>query len=344
MPRRPRREFDANRSLVKLIAASVLLNVLILAGFLTSTPERSPVSAWATALYTARYRIAPLERYPDGAARLARLHLDAANVSKPECIACHGSELDSRIVLHRIHLTSELLPGLVCHDCHHRIDLSARDNVSVTRWVDVGFCKKCHTKFSGLSPGSSMTPTDYEVDCTTCHTGKHALRHEQPYLSQIIAPSECKGCHGGRVLPWTDLHEEPEWLKTHGKEALRVGTDNCLQCHDFGLKFCDSCHAIKPPTHLPADRWKVAHQDAARADTRACATCHRIDFCKKCHVVHEAGWKRSHPAAVLKRGTTSCERCHSLSFCSYCHTRETDSVETTVSEGARTQETTFTKP
>jgi hypothetical protein len=254
------------------------------------------------------------------AGELARLHLDSAHVSKSACVACHGGELDSRIVLHRIHLTSELLPGLACHDCHQRVDLSARDNVVVTRWVDVGVCKKCHSKFSGLSPGSAMRPVDYEIDCTTCHSGRNAFRHDQTYLSQVIAPAKCKGCHGGRVLPWTPLHERGDWLKAHGAEAFRVGTENCFQCHDFGLKFCDTCHAIKPPTHLPADAWKTNHSSAARRDTRACYTCHKIEFCKKCHVTHDAGWRSTHPGFVNSHGTSSCEKCHSLSFCSYCHT------------------------
>lgn len=317
-PEDTKRDFDFNKSLIKLILASVLLNALILTALLTSTPERSSASTWATAAYKARFRLAPIDPVKDRV-ELARLHLNSANVSKSECVACHGDELGSPIVLHRIHLKSELLPGLVCHDCHQRVDLTLRGNVVMTRWVDVGFCKKCHSEFSGLTPGSPMTPTDFEVDCTTCHTGDSAFRHEPSYLSQIIAPADCKGCHGGRVLPWTPLHERADWLQTHGAEALTVGTDNCFQCHDFGLKFCDTCHAIKPPSHLPADKWKTNHPDAARADTRTCYTCHKINFCKKCHVGHDSGWRNLHSTFVQSHGTSSCEKCHSLSFCSYCH-------------------------
>lgn len=307
-----------SKPLIKLILASVLLNALILTAFLTSTPEHSSASTWATAAYKVRFKLNPIDPNKDKA-ELARLHLDSASVSKSECVACHGDEFDSPIVLHRIHLKSELLPGLACHDCHERVDLTARDNVVMTRWVNVGFCKKCHSKFPGLTPGSPMVPVDFEVDCTTCHTGSNAFRHEPQYLSQIIAPKDCKGCHGGRVLPWTLLHERSDWLQTHGGEALSEGTENCFQCHDFGLKFCDTCHAIKPPMHLPADRWKTNHPDAARADTRACHTCHQINFCKRCHVGHDSGWKQLHSAFVESHGTSSCVKCHSLSFCSYCH-------------------------
>ena len=317
-----------DKPLIKLILASVLLNALILTAFFTSTPVRSAASTWATLAYKARFRLAPVT----DKAELSNLHLNSARLSKSQCVACHGDEYDSPIVLHRIHLKSELLPGLACHDCHQRVDLSARSNVAMTRWVDVGFCKKCHSEFSGLTHGLSMTPADFEVDCTTCHTGSNSFRHEPPYLSQVIAPTECRGCHGGRVLPWTALHERSDWLKTHGREALTVGTDNCFQCHDFGLKFCDTCHAIKPPMHLPADQWKANHPEAARADTRACYTCHKINFCKRCHVGHEAGWTKQHPTFVAEKGTASCDQCHSLSFCSYCHTSasapSSDSSET----------------
>jgi len=187
-----KRDFGINKSLIKLILASVLLNALILTAFLTSTPEHSSASTWATAAYKARFKLAPIDPVKDKA-KLAQLHLDSAKVSKSECVACHGDEFDSRIVLHRIHLKSELLPGLVCHDCHQRIDLATRGNVVMTRWVDVGFCKKCHSAFPGLVPGSPMTAADFDVDCTTCHSGSNAFRHEPQYLSQVIAPTECKG-------------------------------------------------------------------------------------------------------------------------------------------------------
>ena len=317
-PRVAERDLNISKALVKLILASVLLNALILAAFLTSTPERSPASTWMAAAYKVKLRISPIDPVRDKA-RLARMHLDSARISTPECISCHGTMLDSKVAFHRIHLGNELLPGLECNDCHKRVDLTPRGNVAVVEWVDVGFCKKCHSEFSGLAPGSSMTPIDFEIDCSMCHSGSHAFRHEPAYLSQIIAPRECKGCHGGRVLPWDPLHERSDWLQLHGSEALGAGKKSCFRCHDFGLKFCDTCHAIKPPSHLPPERWKSIHRQAARADTRVCHTCHNLDFCKKCHLSHESGWKELHPAFVNSQGSRSCQKCHSESFCSYCH-------------------------
>jgi hypothetical protein len=307
---------DMNRRWIKLILATLLLNALIITAFVTSTPEKSPAFAWTTQLYRARFFISPV----DDPAELAGLHENATAAANPECVACHGPMLDSKIGLHGIHLTSDLLPGLACHDCHKSISLAKRGNAIVVNWVDVGFCKSCHSAFPGLKPGATMKPGDFEVDCTTCHSGSLAFRHEKPYLSQVIAAQECKGCHGGRALRWTPQHEKPDWLRKHGPEALRAGTKSCLDCHAFGLKFCDSCHATKPPSHTPREAWLAKHPDSARADTRGCFTCHKADFCKTCHLNHEANWRSKHPGFVTARGTSTCEKCHSLSFCSYCHT------------------------
>jgi hypothetical protein len=167
-----------------------------------------------------------------------------------------------------------------------------------------------------------MKPEDFDVDCTTCHTGKAAYKHAQPYLSHVIAPKECKGCHGGRVLPWTAKHEGDDWLDTHGPEALEVGEDSCFQCHEFGLKFCDECHANKPPSHEPRDRWVNEHVERAQADTRHCFTCHDADWCKECHVNHEPDWRQVHDDYVDANGFDSCLECHSRSFCSFCHSEQ----------------------
>ena len=310
-----KKPFDVNKSWVKFILAVILLNVLIVTALLTSTPTTSPASTWMTYGFQLQYKFKPVTGKPE----LAALHLQSGSMPKAQCVACHGTMLDSSVSLHRIHLSSELLPGLQCHDCHAKIDLSPRGNTVVVRWVDESFCKKCHSKFPGLNPGSPMKPENFKEDCTTCHSGQHTFRHDQPYLSQIIAPKECPGCHGGRILPWTPLHERANWLQTHGPEALLVGKTSCYKCHDFGLKFCDTCHKLRPPSHTPRDQWLINHPAKAQADTRACFTCHQASFCKTCHVNHQPNWLADHPAYVRAGGSAKCLQCHSQTFCSSCH-------------------------
>ena len=315
-----KKPFDVNKSWIKFLAATLLLNALIITAFVTSSPVHSPASTWLTYAYELKYKVRSLDASTTaGMKELRALHKNAKSLPREQCIACHGNKAFSKFPLHRIHLKSELLPGLACHDCHQSVTLQSKSNRYVVRWVNVGFCKECHSKFPGLNPNSPMKPSDFEADCTTCHSGNHAFKHAKPYLSQIIAPRECKGCHGGRVLPWTALHEQDNWLDLHGQESLRVGKQSCFKCHDFGLQFCDRCHAQKPPSHIPRDQWLVTHSERAQADTRACFTCHKAEFCKTCHVNHPADWLQKHPATVKADGTAKCQQCHSLSFCSYCH-------------------------
>jgi nitrate/TMAO reductase-like tetraheme cytochrome c subunit len=328
-----KKDFDVNKSWIKFILAGVLLNAFILASFLTSTPEESPAATWKVYYQEARYAMSPIEDEDE----LARMHEDAGSLDMAECIACHGDKESSDLPLHQIHLTSELLPGLECMDCHRSISLEERTNVYSVRLVDVSFCKECHSAFPGLEPGSPMKPEDFEVECTTCHTGKTAFQHQQHYLSHVIAPKECQGCHGGRVLPWTPAHERDDWLQKHGPDALDQGEETCFQCHEFGLQFCDDCHAEKPPSHEPRDPWLASHEERAQADTRTCFTCHVSDDCKECHVNHEEDWLAvEHDDYVLTEGSESCWECHSQSFCSFCHIeragRPTDE-ETTGSAG-----------
>ncbi|GAB4278248.1 MAG: hypothetical protein Kow0056_10350 [Coriobacteriia bacterium] len=308
-------EKSGKRSRLPLAVSALLLAALLVAGFTTSSPRSNPYSTWATRAWSLYYELYPVEEQ----AAAEEMHLDSASLQREQCVACHGDKTDSALPVHRIHLESELLPGLACMDCHTRIELRSRGATLGVTQVDVGFCKKCHSEFPGGKPESHMHKEDINADCKMCHTGARAMRHAQPYLSQIIPTEECRGCHGGRVLPWTPRHETDGWLEVHGQEALDIGTEHCLECHDFGLKFCDECHAQTPPSHLPEDDWRNEHPSAAANDTRPCYTCHETEDCKQCHVDHEADWLDEHPEFVRVNGDDRCEDCHSLSSCSFCH-------------------------
>ncbi len=300
------------RSIIHLIIASIILNILITATFLTSSPNISPASGWLMAVNKLEYRTG-IKSKTD----LKTIHTNASKISKEECMACHGSMKDSKLPLHRIHLTAHLVK-FSCHDCHEKISLEKRSNERVVRLVDVGFCQKCHSEFSGNKPNSAMKPVDFQADCTLCHSGKHAFRHAQEYLSQIMSPRDCKGCHGGRVLPWRQEHTRDDWVQKHGTLALEDG-GKCMSCHEYGLNFCQKCHSQKPASHKPRDAWLDHHKLKAKSDTRACLTCHKTDFCKKCHLGHTADWRQTHYKMVLSEGQQMCWNCHSQVFCSSCH-------------------------
>lgn len=304
-----------HRRWILLFAAVSLLAVVSFAAFVTSDSGVSPTRAWSAWAWRVRYRVLPV----DDRTVLVALHRDASAGSRGQCIACHGDRAQSQLPVHRIHLQSELLMSLACPDCHQHVDLASRGSTTAVTWVDVGFCRECHSAFPTAPPGVDGHAGGIGSDCAGCHVGARAVKHAQPYLPREIRASQCKGCHGARVLPWTPRHEQDGWLSVHGTEALGAGSERCFECHDFGLKFCDECHAKKPPSHSPAEQWRVRHPDAARADTRVCYTCHATGFCKGCHINHESGWLAGHPAFVAKQGTASCPECHSQSSCSYCH-------------------------
>ncbi len=304
-------------TMIKFFVATLVLNAFIVVSMLTSEPQMSPASSWLTVYYEK-----VVYRNPPSDEELAELHTGASELAGEECIACHGEKDHSDLPLHQIHLKSELLPGLECPDCHKTISLEARTNEYSVRLVDIAFCKDCHSAFQGLEENSAMRPEDFDVDCTTCHSGKAAFRHGEEYLSHVIAPKECQGCHGGRVLPWSEAHERSDWLDEHGWEALEVGQETCFQCHEFGLQFCEDCHSEKPPSHEPQADWLNDHNERARQDTRSCLACHEMDDCKACHINHESDWQEKHDEFVREDTAESCKECHSESFCGACHAAE----------------------
>jgi hypothetical protein len=306
----------ARRRWIILTVAVVLLAAVSVAAFVATDSGASPARAWSAWAWRVRYRVFPVE----DRGTLVALHRDASRGSRGECVACHGDRVKSQLPVHRIHLQSDLLMSLACPDCHQHVDLASRGSTTPVTWVDVGFCRSCHSAFPELASEPDGHAGGIDSDCVKCHTGALAVRHAQSYLPRALPEAECKGCHGARVLPWTSRHEQDGWLSVHGAEALGAGSDRCFECHDFGLKFCDECHATKPSSHIPAEQWRVRHPDAARADTRVCYTCHDTSFCKGCHINHEAGWMTTHPGFIAEHGTASCSECHSQSSCSYCHT------------------------
>ena len=145
MTREPK-PFSLSSTLLKLVLASFMLNGLIAAAWFTSAPHESPASTWTTWVQTARYDLAPVE----DTATLEAMHADTSDLTREQCVACHGDKESSDLNLHQIHLDNELLPGLSCTDCHREISLKPAGDGYQPRLVDVSFCKDCHSPFPGL--------------------------------------------------------------------------------------------------------------------------------------------------------------------------------------------------
>ena len=149
----------AAKSRMRRGAALLLLAACALAVAWVAAGGTDRAGAVVTRFWRINYTVFPVK---DRAA-LAAIHADPSRVARERCAACHEGKKGSNLVLHRIHLRSDLLANLECPDCHQHIDLETRSNRAVVTWVDVGFCRQCHSAFPGLDPGSPMKPEYFEA-------------------------------------------------------------------------------------------------------------------------------------------------------------------------------------
>ena len=67
----------------------------------------------------------------------------------------------------------------------------------------------------------------------------------------------------------------------HGTEVA-ADAQRCATCHV--TDFCTTCHLQLPRSHLPLEMFRRGHGSAARANPRACVTCHDpVAACNQCH-------------------------------------------------------------
>jgi len=196
-----------------------------------------------------------------------------------------------------------------CLQCHKIDDLPSTINgIRIPHQAHVTLrnltCVDCHTQVSHAAPGQSNATVSMTV-CSMCHNGE-------------AAPDACGTCH---VTPPPSNVHPPDFMKTHGLQALARGKAECLRCHHDEAGFCGACHAKAPASHFASD-WRYGHGKVATADRAGCLGCHdQATFCQQCHRVdHPADWVTAH-AAVAAKGDLSCLVCHPRSMCVTCHAR-----------------------
>lgn len=186
------------------------------------------------------------------------------------------------------------------------------------------------TKFNAMIipyfTGSYRRPIQASVKnevCEKCHQQEVTRTVERKQIivrhKEILeSGSRCTDCHN---------------TVAHGKVTTSPtypNMDSCALCHDGkkASKDCNTCHSKKIGP-LPTARvgpWWVTHSETwvkthGMGDQRTCQTCHREDFCAKCHGVtmpHPDGWPLEH-GQVAKANRAGCRTCHLESFCSSCH-------------------------
>jgi len=258
---------------------------------------------------------------------------------KIACSECHGDPRRDNIGL----ATRLELPRMAtCLGCHDGKTAPAR-------------CTTCHigdasgrlqTDFpeGQLVPSGSLHGDAHTVDFSTQH-GRVA-RSEASYCQSCHAERFCVECHDGRAKP-LDFHAG-DYQRLHAVDARR-NTPRCSSCHR-AQSFCTGCHAragvttdrrtgeftadrasdvqgarFHPPGwqsgNVPWQRSSEHHAFQAQRNLAACASCHREDFCLKCHSAqpggrarvspHPSGWRSSRRCQALERKNPRvCLRCH----------------------------------
>jgi hypothetical protein len=233
------------------------------------------------------------------------------------------------------HMSLEV-ENFACTDCHrtNRVWKVARTGVgssatTSTQMLRINrfFCFKCHGSFGAYVKRGTMKAEWKEQDCTMCHKGKLAPRHEQPFLNQVLSSKECPSCHGDNLFPWPTRHYDPAWVTEHGSDAQDVST--CTVCHSTE-QFCKDCHLIKPPSH--ESLWRAQHAAAYNNRPSRCGPCHVSKFCNDtCHFVdHTKDWGKSHGRTVQEETPDYCMTCHYLGFCVRCHDSSNRTVKTII--------------
>lgn len=242
-----------------------------------------------------------------------------------------------------------------CQTCHQ----NRRPDSHLNGWIKAHFgtaterpefCAVCHTK-------------SYCQDChkDTFHTPKWMAEHSKGFKAR---PAICKECHTQPSF-CVECHKgaepkshTPDWIHRHALE-LRVSRDSqqaCTTCHE--QSFCTSCHEGKRPkshehpeyviVRAPLGERRITkskhalealeHMRRGDINFSACATCHKIDFCRNCHGVvipHPDGYYAQLHVEEARKFMVQCLRCHNWNDqqCRLCHSKRPPSHTPNFREG-----------
>jgi hypothetical protein len=267
-------------------------------------------------------------------------------IPKPAaCDACHHdrdvtSQL-ARVVVpapnlkfnHQLHTRQEI----ACKTCHGDLE---KEGVHIA-------CATCHltqpdgrlvTDFPDgkLAPSGQILGDAHDASWDMDH--RHVAASAQASCMSCHKQEDCVDCHQGTSKPLA-FHQN-DYLTYHPVEARRNDPD-CQSCHRLQT-FCTGCHArsgvnadpvtseFQAPKFAfhPSDwvtdlasplRHATDHSFQAQRNIRACASCHREDFCATagCHrdtvSPHPNDWRGSNRCkALAARDGRMCLRCHAF--------------------------------
>jgi hypothetical protein len=248
------------------------------------------------------------------------------------CTGCHGDLAAEQVGL----ATRDQLPTMRrCLDCHD--GKQAPDACSTCHLTDVGRVRTDLTS-GRLAPSGAIWGDDHGIDFERRH-GAIASR-DAGYCASCHRQSECSDCHTGVVRP-EDFHPG-DYVATHAIDGRRNVPD-CSTCHRTE-SFCVACHERSgvgtrdtdfdqsdPQLRFHPDDWVSdtganRHAREARANLKACSSCHREDDCLACHTA-ESGTPQISPHGAGWRGSRRCESLAAKNprMCLRCHIDEAES-------------------
>ncbi len=245
-------------------------------------------------------------------ATCARCHAAEASpegrVTMSECVRCHvqGAQLRTRARLirgdlrfdHANHRSDRRGTPIRCEQCHAasatatdyashappRIEscVGCHDDSDRTpEAARMRICGACHAgrtqTLATLAPRNHLPATERPLDHTIAFRRDHAEAAERDaarcatcHTMMSGNPSDtCDECH--QTMRPAD-HRITFRELDHGPEAA-ADRDRCARCHV--VEFCTACHAQRPRSHgYPGSFAGSEHALLARANVRACLTCH----------------------------------------------------------------------
>jgi len=204
---------------------------------------------------------------------------------------------------------------------HH---LKARDGSLIQ-------CTFCHESILGKTELEMASELPVMIECAACHD-------IAAKVGKANRTENCELCHTTIREDFRPGHEElaasvahtASFRRNHGLQA-RGSNAYCDYCHNLTRatgNSCAQCHSVmKPASHFAARFEETTHGRLAAMQRQACATCHEVDFCSRCHNIPP----RSHTPLPLFAGgglhrelaafnLRSCFTCHTFQAdCSQCH-------------------------
>ncbi len=281
----------------------------------------------------ARVRIPPPNLKNDHAAHAA------AGI---DCARCHG-DLHAEGVGRA---TRAQLPSMsLCLECHDGRQASKK-------------CITCHLAGPGgivrtefpegkLQPSGALRGAEHDLSFRRDH--RAVAKDDPSYCAKCHRKDFCIECHNGVIKPM-DFHGN-DYTSLHAIDARRNRPD-CSACHRLQT-FCVGCHArsgivddltrgryVPSPDGVATRRmhprgWVESGHDGlvrgelsrgaehhsfqAQRNIRQCASCHRDEYCKRCHSAesgfrvspHPRNWRGSRRCeSIAARNGRLCLRCH----------------------------------